>query len=211
MCFSASASLATLVIGLLGSFAVFQLPKPEDKVIGLFFAFVSLMQGIEYLLWKHPICDTYNRDVSRVGMWLNHHQPIILGTLILNYFPANSNKSLILFLMAIYFSALLPYGFQFHKLPIQQQCTHTDDHMTYSWSMMRGSYALYTLYLSLIVALPLLGFKDKTIAAASVAAGAAAWISTDKFYDRKYFSSLWCFYIVFLPFLYLAARTTSTL
>lgn len=211
MCFSAKASLSTLIIGLIGSLAVYQLPKPEDKVLGLFFAFVSLMQGIDYTLWMHPTCDVFNRDVSRVGMWLNHHQPIVLSSLILAYFPKTPWKSVILLLTTLYFSAVLAYGLQFNRLPKEQQCTHTetDPHISYSWSMLPGSNALYIFFLSLFMAFPLLGFQNKSIASAVVIAGSLSWITTDLVYKKKYFSSLWCFYAAFLPLLYLGARTSN--
>ena len=37
------------------------------------------MQGIEFLLWKHPVCDDYHKAVSVAGMILNHLQPVVLG------------------------------------------------------------------------------------------------------------------------------------
>ena len=213
MCFSTEASLAALLLGLASSASVYSLPKPEDKVLGLFFAFVSLMQGIEYLLWSHPICDSWNRNISRLGMWLNHHQPIVLGTLILKYFPRTQYKSTFLFLMTLYFSLLVPYGLEFHRLPNEQQCTHTtcEDHIPYSWANLRGSNILYSVYLFLFIAFPLLGFQNKAIAISSVVAGSIAWLTTGFFYKQKYFSSLWCFYAVFLPSLYSIARRYSIL
>lgn len=213
MCFSAQASLSTLVIGLVGSLAVYQLPKPEDKVLGLFFAFISLMQGIDYILWTHPHCDAFNRDVSRVGMWLNHHQPIVLSSLILAFFPKTPWKSVILLLTTLYFSSVLAYGLQFHRLPIEQQCTHTETepHIRYSWSTLPGAIPLYVFLLCLFVVLPLLGFQDKTIASAVVITGSLSWITTDLVYEKRYFSSLWCFYAAFLPLLYLGARQSSLL
>lgn len=214
MCFSEEASLSSLLVGLFSSFAVFTLPKPEDKVLGLFFAFVSLMQGIDYLLWRHPVCDSYNLTISRAGMWLNHHQPIVLAALILFYFPMTHYKSVITTLIGIYIAMIIPYGLLFYTLPKEKQCTHTgcnNRHIAYSWFPLPGSYVVYIYFLILFFTLPLLGFTDKTIAKAAVLGGGLTWLTTGLFYEQKHFSSVWCFYSAFLPLLYFGARTSSLL
>ena len=68
MCFSKEVSLATFIIGVLGGFLCYSVNSPDYKIIGLFFGFVSLMQGIEYLLWCHQTCDTYNKILTNAGI-----------------------------------------------------------------------------------------------------------------------------------------------
>ena len=83
MCFSSEASIRSLTAGLLGSFLCVSLGTATDKIMGYFLGFVSLMQGIEYLLWKHQTCNHYNRAISILGMVLNHLRPVILGIVVL--------------------------------------------------------------------------------------------------------------------------------
>ena len=83
MCFSANISLLAFILGIIGSILVFTLGGPSNKIISLFFAFVSSMQLIEYFLWKHQVCDNYNKLLSKIGMWLNHMQPVVLGLLVI--------------------------------------------------------------------------------------------------------------------------------
>ena len=78
MCFSKEVSLVTFILGLFTSYLCYSVNTPEYKIIGLFFAFVILMQGIDYLLWEHQQCDDLNKNISTTGMLLNNLQPIIL-------------------------------------------------------------------------------------------------------------------------------------
>ena len=64
MCFSEKASLIALVAGLSSSLMCYSVGKPDYKIVGLFFAFVTLMQLVDYLLWRHQVCDAYNKMVS---------------------------------------------------------------------------------------------------------------------------------------------------
>ena len=72
MCFSKNASIVSFTIGIVGSILCITLGTATDKIVGYFLGYVSLMQGIEYLLWSHQICDNYNRVVSIIGMLLNN-------------------------------------------------------------------------------------------------------------------------------------------
>jgi nicotinamide riboside transporter PnuC len=83
MCFSPEASIRSLLAGVFGSLLCISLGTTKDKIVGYFLGFVSLMQGIEYLLWKHQKCDNYNKVISITGMILNHLQPFILGVIVL--------------------------------------------------------------------------------------------------------------------------------
>jgi hypothetical protein len=90
MCYSANASIVSFTFGVIGSLLCVSLGSVKDKILGFFLFFVSFMQGIEYLLWKHQICDNYNKFISVLGMILNHLQPIVLGLLVILF---NTNLS----------------------------------------------------------------------------------------------------------------------
>ena len=85
MCFSKDVSLATFLTGFIGGLLCFSTGVVDLKIIGLFFMFVSLMQGIEYLLWIHQTCDDYNKNISYLAMVLNHLQPVVLCILLILY------------------------------------------------------------------------------------------------------------------------------
>ena len=84
MCFSAEVSLGSFIIGIVFSIILFFQTKFQDyRIVSIFLGFVSLMQLIEYFLWKHQKCDNINKNLSYLGMILNHSQPIVLGALVI--------------------------------------------------------------------------------------------------------------------------------
>jgi hypothetical protein len=79
----------------------------EDRIFALIFAFIVLMQGVEYLLWRHQQCDDWHRSVSLFGAWLNLSQPVIAALIILCLAP---NPSPWIFgVVAGYLALIVPY------------------------------------------------------------------------------------------------------
>ena len=85
MCFSFEASIISFFVGSLSSIWIFLLGRPFDKIIGGYWLYVCLMQGIEAILWKHQTCDDLHKTVSFLGYGLNVSQPLILGGLLILY------------------------------------------------------------------------------------------------------------------------------
>ena len=113
MCYSAEASIISFTAGMIGSLLCISLGSNTDKMIGYFFAFVSLMQGVDYLLWTHQKCDDYNRIVSIIGMILNHLQPIVAALLVFYYNSKNKYNKYIFMTIIIYLLVIVPYSLQF--------------------------------------------------------------------------------------------------
>ncbi len=115
MCFSPLASLSTFLIGIIGAILTITLGTSTDKLVGLFFGFVSSMQGIEFLLWENQTCNQMNKIVSVLGMVLNHLQPIVLSILILllNKDLPLITKQIIILSTVIYAIVITAYSLQF--------------------------------------------------------------------------------------------------
>jgi hypothetical protein len=111
MCFSERASIESFFFGIIGSLLLISLGGVNNKIFGYYFIYVSFMQFIDFLLWRHQICDDYNRMISFLGMLLNHSQPIVLGILILLFNPIH--KNIIYTLMLVYLCAVIPYSLPF--------------------------------------------------------------------------------------------------
>ena len=85
MCFNSRVSIITFIIGILGSINLFNLGyKPES----FFYAWVVLMQLIEFFLWRNQPCNETNKKISNLGMFINHMEPIVFWIAIL-FFHAN--------------------------------------------------------------------------------------------------------------------------
>jgi hypothetical protein len=212
MCFSERLSIGTLGLGLGFSGLVTQLPKPEDKVIGIFLAFVSLMQGVEALLWRHQHCDSYNRVLTAAGMWLNHLQPLVLLILCGVYFPSSIN--MIVPFGVVYTVAMLLYTSQQEESRYDGKCTLKDlctPHLRWKWNEMSNYRLFYLLFLIILFITPLLTFQNATIAKSISFAGGLAWSISAAIYPPYVVGALWCFFTAFLPGIYYSLRITNIL
>jgi hypothetical protein len=145
MCFSKEISLFSFLYGISTSFLVYRLNSNNDKLVGLFIMYVSLMQLIEYLLWIYQKCDTYNKFISIIGLILNHTQPIILGLIIL-LLNKNINKKLILLVMFIYLLCAIKYSIQFNKYDM---CTVKNkyNHLEWKWNLLENGIIFYWIFI----------------------------------------------------------------
>jgi hypothetical protein len=237
MCFSSEASLISLITGLTGAFMVFSLGTIPDKIIGINFSFVSLMQAIDYLLWNHQICDTYNRVISTAGMILNHMQPIVLGTTILclNKYLHWKNQLGVLFILLCYLCIIVPYSYEFFTNE-ERKCTKkdSDNHLHWNWNYMNYYQAAYATFIATMFLLWFYGLPMKFVHNSrnwydihvmmkqqfsgfyiTPSMGMILGISSvTMFYTTRFLygtndvGALWCFYSVFLPIIYFIIRKT---
>jgi hypothetical protein len=198
MCFSAEASIRSLLAGLTGSLLCISLGTTTDKIVGFFLGFVSLMQGIEYLLWRHQKCDNYNRFISVLGMVLNHLQPFILGLIVLLLNPKTANYRKIVTLMVFYLIVFIPYSYQFLKMK-GTMCTikgetNKDEH--------DYSQFCYTVFLFVMCAIFILGIPNKSTGLRFAAVATITYTTSLIFYPREVAGALWCYYTAYIPFIY---------
>lgn len=156
------------------------------------------MQIIDYLLWRHQICDDYNRMISLLGMFLNHSQPIVLGILILLFNPIH--KNIIVGLMLLYLCVVIPYSIPFvtnKKL----QCTikGKDNHLLWNWNLMKYKIIMYFIYLFVICGMFIYGFTNYKIGLISAFVAIITYVSSLFLYSQKYVGTIWCYYSVFIP------------
>jgi hypothetical protein len=211
MCFSAKASLLSFTIGLVGAFLCISLGSVKDKIIGYFLGFVSLMQGIEYLLWSHQKCDSYNRFISFIGMCLNHLQPLVLGIILLvvNKNIKNiKNKDWIYLVMLFYFFILFLYSLQFFLTEKENQCTlkNTANHLQWNWNLLKYNRWIYFLFLFTMCALFLLGMPTLKSGINCSFVAILSYSTSAILYNDKDVGALWCYYTAFLPLLYYFSR-----
>lgn len=208
MCFSSEASLAALLAGLGGSYLVYGLGNnPTDKIVALFLGFVSLMQGIEFLLWNHQTCDDFHKHVSAAGFLLNSSQPIVLGGVILAISPRQRYRSLIIGIMVAYvlFGAVV----QSLKSKISF-CTNPrpdDPHLVWNW--LNGDYyeVHWLGYTAASIAILLLGMPTLNIGIFMSLIFSLTMVISKIIYKRESVGSMWCYFSAFLPLIYFIAKT----
>jgi hypothetical protein len=204
MCFSANLSLFAFITGIIGSILVYTLGGPSNHIISIFLGFVSFMQLIEFFLWKHQKCNNYNKILSKIGMWLNHLQPVVLGLLVIIF---NNTKPIIYYISLIiffYLCGIIPYSLQYKNIE-NLQCTIFNlkiQHLRWKWNGLKYNKFIYTIFfvLSLILIL-YIGIPNETLKIYTVIISIVTYISSAIIY-RSNFGALWCFYTAFIPIIY---------
>ena len=210
MCYSEKSSIVSFSFGVIGSLLCVSLGTVSDKIIGFFMLFVSLMQGIEYLLWRHQICDNYNKMISVLGMALNHLQPVVLGLLVILFNSTLSQSKLgwIYSFMAIYLVVIIPYSLEFLKDP-KLYCTIKNKetgHLLWNWNNMKYHPFVYIVFLITFCAFFLLGLPKLQYGIRSSLVAVISYSTSLYFYPQKYTGAIWCYYVVFLPIIYYLLR-----
>jgi len=208
MCFSAHVSLVTFLLGLAGAALVWSLNTPFDHILAAFTAFVSLMQGIEYLLWKNQRCNDAHKWTSVAGVWLNHLQPLVLGGLVLLLSPRLEYASWIIGIMAAYTAAIVPYSLQYSDKGATHCTTPRpgDPHLFWRWNSQNYNQYAYSIFLVTMVSIGLLGMPtfEQGVAAALIITG--LYLVSLLLYRRDTAGALWCFFGAFVPLSYYLFR-----
>jgi len=202
MCYSAEVSLLTFTIGFGFSILLTMRTHKYHKLLGYFLGFVSLMQFIEFLLWRHQICDTYHKSLSVLGMILNHAQPVILALVTAYIYRKNINAIVIIAL--IYLAIIIPYSAQYTN---ELQCSNVipwsrnfnyNPHLVWNWNNMSYSTLVYSVFLAAFVGIALVGMpqsEGRTFALIAV----LTYTGSSLIYERNVVGSLWCFWVAFIP------------
>ena len=206
MCFSPEASLAALIAGLVGSYFVYGLGTPTDKIIGLFLGFVSLMQGIEFTLWNHQTCDDFHKDVSFLGFVINLLQPVVLGGIILALSPRQSYRSLIIGIMIAYVLCGILIQIFNEKISFCTTPRPDDPHLVWNW--LNGDYyhIHWIGYMIVSIAISILGMPTLNTGIRMAIVYSLTLAISKLIYKRESVGSMWCFFTAFLPFLYFIQR-----
>jgi hypothetical protein len=208
MCFSPLASLSTFLIGIIGAILCLTLGTPTDKLVGLFFGFVSSMQGIEFALWENQTCNDMNKIISVLGMVLNHLQPIVLSILILLLNPnlSTMTKQIIILSTIIYAIVITAYSLQFISNDKSDDgCTIKNEynHLEWDWNGMKNRTFVYMLFLFMLVFLFYVGTPDKKSGIILSAISLISYLISYFIYkDKKVVGSLWCLFASFTPVLW---------
>jgi hypothetical protein len=196
MCYSPEVSLFTFSICLGFSILLFFNNNPFHKLLGLFLGFVSLMQGIEYLLWTFQECNSFHKNISVIGMILNHLQPVILALVTGSIY--RKNIPILLLISLFYLAIIIPYSLQFTRdlHCTQPQCGNP--HLIWNWNILPYSSPVYIIFLASFILIARFGMPD--VEGILFATGALiSYISSSLLYSRNTMGALWCFWTAFAP------------
>jgi len=198
MCFNAEVSISTYILGLIGSFILYKKGYPKEAIL---YFFVIQMQLIEYFLWKNQTCNSFNKFITKIGIILNHLQPIILYLLI-KYF--NDGQSFILpkwldLFMVIFVIMTIYYT----KYVMNDDCSlitvESNPHIEWLWNNKNYGGIYYLLFILIVVLLTYYGLSNGKLHSAIILIGYV--ISYLIYNKKKSVGSIWCFYAAFAPWL----------
>ena len=203
MCYSYEASLVALVVGLSGSIALFRISTINSKIVGGFLGYVSLMQGIDTVLWKHQTCDNFHKNVTSLGMVLNISQPVALALFVYLFNPYLKYGIIILIVSGVYLLNMILFIYAFSK---ESHCTSPrkdDPHLVWNWTMLETKTRDWAIYLSALCLISIFGLSS--LRSGIMFATALIFGATTSYilYPRQSVGSLWCFFSALSPiFLY---------
>lgn len=206
MCFSKEVSLFTLLIGTIGSFLDYSLGTITDKILGLLFGYVSLMQGIEFMLWSHQTCDAFHKNISFLGMLLNASQPFVFGLIILLVNTKLKYKFSIIAIMLMYSIFAIHYS---RKYSDGLRCTTprpNDPHLVWNWTILESYYTAWAVYIITMVLLSILGMPTIFVGVVVAFVLLFGMSLSIIIYPRQDMGAMWCFFTVFLPLIYYVLR-----
>lgn len=206
MCYSAEVSLITLTVGLIGSAFVYTLGSAFDRIFALFIGYVSLMQGIELILWNHQKCDTFHKKVSFLGMLLNASQPIVLGILTLIISNRKEYRLEILGILALYYL----YGIhRVYSYEENLQCTQpraNDPHLVWNWTILDSWRTDWIVYITTGCLISILGMPTLNGGIIFAAGLLFSMITSIIVYPRQDMGAMWCFFSALSPPIYYFLR-----
>lgn len=199
MCFNKEISIISYLIGMCGCILLYY---RNYEIEGLFYAFVIQMQLIEYLLWLNNKCNWINKIITKIGILLNHLQPIILYFLII-YLNSNLDKNTKIFIhiiIIIYIITTITYLIYNYKL--LYSCTiGIENKKELLWKIQYGHlFEYYHIFVFALFFMILFGFKKHNYLNAYIIL--ASIIISYIVYDKsKAVGTIWCLFAAYIPLL----------
>lgn len=193
MCFNSKISIITYIIGILGCVLLW---RENYKSEAIFYAWVIQMQFIEYLIWNNLECNNINNYITKLGIVINHLEPVVLWIAIILFSKIKLNKYIHLFVL-IY----IIYAIVYTKSVFNTTCTTITEkskpHLHWLWNNNYNAQYFYAYFLFVFIILSIYGLEKGYINASLVL---ISFILSYKIYgDKHTVGAMWCFAAAFGP------------
>ena len=211
MCFSYQSSLATFIIGLVGSVLLLNFGNPrfslENHISGIFFIFISLIQFMDFLIWidlKNTI--GLNRLATTIGPLLNIGQPTILYLIKLIYMKPNlleGNNLQIALLNLLYFGYIMYVYFRFTR-ENQMKTGVKHGHLNWEWLEYHNPFTYLVVFAVNI-------FYLTDFAYSSLVFGITyLFLLLSMLFFKYNVGELWCFFGAFIPIIVFVSTSSKS-
>ena len=162
MCFNKNVSLGTYILGLVGCYNLYV--NYNYNIEAIFFFWVIQMQLIEYFLWENQICNDINKNTSKIGVIINHIEPIILWIAILLL----SSKELPLYvnilMTGFVIITMLYTKYILNNSSNKEECSivtpDSKPHIQWAWNIKKYNHIYYSLFLLCLTILSINGIEN---------------------------------------------------
>jgi hypothetical protein len=213
MCYTYEVSRDAFIIGVVSSLILFFKDDPgsskaknnDYKIVALFFMFISLMQFYDAVFWKNPPIDEekkkINEKYTKIAMYINHLQPLVLAGLI--YYYKGSISSFSKKLLIVYTLVMLLYNHNASKKIKYTEITEQSSPSLYwEWNALDGASILYGIYIFLFI---ILFMKDLggNVGKLGVILTILTYVySHFKYKKKNSIGRFWCYFAAFCPLIF---------
>jgi hypothetical protein len=199
MCINKEVSLITYVIGLSSCVILY---LRGYKIEALFYGFIIQMQLIEYLLWLNNRCDNINKIITKIGIFINHLQPVILYLLVINLNDKiNKYLKIIIHISIIIYLISVSIYFSFNYKLLNSCTIGIPNEKELQWDIQYGKNKFfYFIFVISLVLLLLLGLNKNNYINAYIIF-LTFIISYVKYFETKSIGTIWCLLAAYIPLL----------
>lgn len=195
MCISKGASLRAVLLVLLSSYVLLQNKEHQNqnKVLAYFFIFITMIQAIDYMIWRDLECQNTNIIAGYLGPILLNIQPVVLFMLCQKYLQNGIFNYNFMFAINLIYAiyVFIKYNDYLNSGTI---CTGIGAvNLDWSWNIYFSA-----IFYNVLMILNFVNFsKNKYISAAFIIAYIMlAMIMLDKQYSGK--GEIWCYYATYI-------------
>jgi len=220
MCYSEEQSKVSLIINIITCYVLYthKNSTPTHKILALFFAFVGIMQLFDIIFWRnqniqHPYEAYINYTTTKIAMFFNHFQPIILAYLIYtfkNTLGHTSKNILPIYSIIILFYTIYTYNNIKYTLieQIDTRNTITTERvptLKWEWNIQQNSLFVYLVFLLTLV---ILFYENFTYPFNIILAliNITTFILSAYYYKGKSLGRFWCKFAAWIPLLFIFIR-----
>ena len=203
MCYTASASAYSFIVGIAVSSYLYSQPNIDLKIIGGIFFLVSFMQLFDYVFWTTKSKDT-NRLFTKLAVIVNNIQPLVFAYLIYKYKGSVKGEKLVY----LYGIVMVLYMMENWKLlsgasgPVNTTEVGPDGSLYWSWNHWEYSGQFYIFFLGMLL---YLGYYNLSSPYNTVLPSIILLLFIVSYfkYGVEIYGRMWCYFAPFIPLVFL--------
>lgn len=197
MCYNENVSLISFLSGTISSGVLYR----YNPTLALMFLWVTCMQLFDFVFWKNQRKNVVNTITTKIAMFFNILQPVILAILIF-YVAKKKLHWISLLLLVIYCVAAIIYiCYWWSEIDYTLVTSETAPSLNWLWNNMPGSVLVYGLYIAALISLLWLHFSWP-LNALLIIVIMGTFVFSHWYYKGQTVGRLWCYFAGFIPLVF---------